>query len=74
LEYSGIVMGNVGIALFVVGALFTVYIVAATWRSRDAGSGVREKLQPRRSPSQTLDRRIVHWWRARQRKKRVQIP
>ncbi|HUJ52784.1 MAG TPA: hypothetical protein VLX08_04465 [Steroidobacteraceae bacterium] len=29
-------MSNLGIVLYVVGALFTVYVVAATWRSKDA--------------------------------------
>ena len=36
-------MGNAGIALYVLGALFTVYVVAATWQSKDADSHVREK-------------------------------
>ena len=61
-------MGNPGIALYVVGVLFTVYVVAATWRSKDADSQVRGKLRPPRSSNRAVDRRIVHWWRARQRR------
>ena len=61
-------MGDAGIALYVVGALFTVYVVAATWQSKDADSHAREKPHPRRSSNQTVDRRIVHWWRARRRR------
>jgi hypothetical protein len=29
-------MSNLGIAFYVVGALFTLYIIAASWRSKDA--------------------------------------
>jgi hypothetical protein len=60
-------MVNVGIAFYVVGALFTLYVVAATWRSRDADPRVpagRRQWKPR---TRTMDRRIAHWWRARQR-------
>ena len=57
-------MGEAAIAFYVVGALVTVYIVAETWRSRD----VRDRVSVRGRPSKLpLDRRIVHWWRARQR-------
>ncbi len=61
-------MTDVEIALYVVGALFTVYVVAATWQSKDASSHVRETPHARRSSNQAVHRRIVHWWRARQRK------
>jgi hypothetical protein len=67
-------MGNAGIALYVVGVLFTVYVMAATWRSKDADFRVREKPHPRRSPNQAVDRRIVHWWRGRQRKNASRPP
>jgi len=37
-------MSNLGIAFYVVGALFTVYVIAATWRSKDAEThGRRER-------------------------------
>jgi hypothetical protein len=55
------------IPFYVVGALVTVYIVAATWRSKDAGEQLsieRRAVKPRLP---TIDRRIVHWWRARRR-------
>jgi hypothetical protein len=59
-------MINLGIAFYVVGALFTLYVVAATWRSRDADPRVPERSQWKvRTP--TMDRRIAHWWRARHR-------
>jgi hypothetical protein len=67
-------MGNVGIALYIVGALFTVYVVAATWQSKDADSHVREKSHRRRSSNQAVNRRIVHWWRARWRKNASRPP
>ena len=28
-------MSNLGIAFYVLGALFTLYVIAATWKSRD---------------------------------------
>jgi hypothetical protein len=34
-------MSNLRIALYVVGALFTLYLIAATWRSRDADPQAR---------------------------------
>ena len=54
-------MSNVAIAFYVVGALVTVYIVAASWQSSDRdGVGMRPPL-----PTRTMDRRAAHWWRAR---------
>lgn len=60
-------MGDAAIALYIVGALLTVYVLAATWQSKDAVSHVREKPHPRTAAHRALDRRIVHWWRARRR-------
>jgi hypothetical protein len=34
-------MSNLGIVFYVVGALFTLYVVAATWRSKDAETHTR---------------------------------
>jgi hypothetical protein len=56
-----------GIGLSVVGALFTLYVVAATWRSKDAGypqTGDERAVHGHTPPA---ERRIVHWWRARRR-------
>jgi hypothetical protein len=60
-----------GIPFYVLGALVTVYIVAATWRSKDANELPRKR---RRSSlhTPTFDRRIVHWWRARRRARSLQ--
>jgi hypothetical protein len=64
-------MSNIPIAFYVLGSLFTLYIVAATWRSRDAPSHLRSELRPARSRSVSVDRRLSHWWRARQRSKKL---
>jgi hypothetical protein len=40
-------MGNIPVALYVLGALFTLYVVAATWRSKDSSSRGRRDI-PRR--------------------------
>ncbi len=40
-------MGNVPIAFYVLGALFTVYVVAATWQSKDSPSHMRSAARSR---------------------------
>jgi hypothetical protein len=66
------IMSNIPIALYVLGALLTLYVVAATWRSNDASSHVRRGDTPRRqSRPVSVDRRLTHWWRARQRSKKL---
>jgi hypothetical protein len=55
-------------SFYVVGALFAVYVGAATWCSRDARRPDEER-RAAKSHRPTLDRRIVHWWRARRRGK-----
>lgn len=40
-------MSNLGIAGYVLGALLTLYIVAATWRSKDADACGREARRRR---------------------------
>jgi hypothetical protein len=40
-------MSNLDIAFYVVGALFALYVVAATWRSRDAEPRERRRDGPR---------------------------
>jgi len=34
-------MSNLGIACYVIGALVTLYVIAATWRSKDADPHAR---------------------------------
>jgi hypothetical protein len=55
------------IPFYVVGALVTVYIVAATWRSKDVAERLGVGRRPVKARAPTLDRRLVHWWRARRR-------
>lgn len=62
-------MSEPGIGFFVVGALFTVYIVAATWRSRDADPPATGGERPVHWHTPSAERRIVHWWRARRRER-----
>jgi hypothetical protein len=58
-------MGNVPVAFLVLGALFTLYVVAATWRSKDAPSQLRGAAARPRPRSVSVSRRLSHWWRAR---------
>ncbi|MBS0377581.1 MAG: hypothetical protein JSS29_03775 [Proteobacteria bacterium] len=58
-------MGNVAIAFYVVGALLTVYIVAAGWRPADRSQAPERRVRPGEIPARTFDRRAVHWWRSR---------
>jgi hypothetical protein len=57
-------MSEPEVPFYVTGVLVTLYIVAATWRSRDAaGRPAEERERPfERGP--TVDRRMIHWWRA----------
>ena len=64
-------MSNIPIAFYVLGSLFTLYMVAATWRSKDAPPHLRSEIRRPRVHSVTLDRRLSHWWRARQRSKKL---
>jgi hypothetical protein len=60
-------MGNIPIAFLVLGALFTLYVVAATWRSKDASSQMRsDSARPRPDPT-SVDLRRTHRWRSPQR-------
>jgi hypothetical protein len=40
-------MSNLEIAFYVVGTLFVVYLVAATWRSRDQDPHARDRAKGR---------------------------
>jgi hypothetical protein len=53
-------MSEPEVPFYVIGALVTLYIVAATWRSRDAA----EERQRSLGHAPTVDRRVLHWWRA----------
>ena len=64
------VMSDIPIAFYVLGAFFTLYVVAATWRSRDISADARSENRVSRRPV-SADRRLNHWWRARQRSKRL---
>jgi len=65
------VMSNIAIAFCVLGALFTLYVVAATWQSKDARSHMRSDTRPLRSRAVSVDRRLSQRWRAQQRSKNV---
>lgn len=58
-------MSEPAIPFYVAGALITVYVVAATWRSRDVEDLVSAKRRQSRLRTSPLERRIIHWWRAR---------
>jgi hypothetical protein len=62
-------MSNIPIAFYVLGALFTLYVVAATWESKDAPSHLPSHTREPRAAS--VDRRLIHWWRARRRSKNL---
>ena len=64
-------MSNLPITFYILGSLFTLYIVAATWRSKDASPHVRSEIRRPGLHSVTFDRRLSHWWRARQRSKKL---
>ena len=64
-------MSNLPIAFYVLGALFTLYVVAATWQSKDAPSHAQHHTRQPRSRVPSLDRRLNHWWRARQRSRKL---
>jgi hypothetical protein len=51
-------MGNIPVACYVLGALFTLYVVAATWRSKDASSQARRDIPRPRARPVGVDRRL----------------
>ena len=60
-------MSEPEVPFYVLGALLTLYIVAASWRSRDAAARRPAEEQPAATAAaagRTLDRRVVHWYRA----------
>jgi hypothetical protein len=62
-------MSEPEVPFYVIGALVTLYIVAATWRSRDAAYRPADEREPATLRVRTFDRRMVHWWRALRRGK-----
>jgi hypothetical protein len=54
-------MREAGIVFYGLGALFALYVVAASWRARDAGDGARAAA---RLHTRTVERRVIHAWRA----------
>jgi hypothetical protein len=62
-------MSEPEVPFYVIGALVTLYIMAATWRSRDAAYRPSEEQQISTLRVRTFDRRVVHWWRALRRGK-----
>jgi hypothetical protein len=62
-------MSNAEVFFYVTGALVALYIVAASWRSRDAVDRPGDERRASTVRVPTIDRRVVHWWRARRRGK-----
>jgi hypothetical protein len=60
-------MREAGVAFYGLGALFALYVVAASWRARDAGYRGPGGREAARLHTQTVERRVIHWWRARRR-------
>jgi hypothetical protein len=56
-------MSEPEVPFYVLGALLTLYIVAASWRSRDAAARRSAEERPA-AAERTLDRRVVHLYRA----------
>jgi hypothetical protein len=57
-------MSEPEVFFYVTGALVALYIVAASWRSRDAAYRPGEERQASTVRARTVDRRVIHWWRA----------
>jgi hypothetical protein len=60
-------MSEPEVFFYVTGALVALYIVAASWRSRDAAYRPGGERQASTLRARTVDRRVIHWWRARRR-------
>jgi hypothetical protein len=56
-------MSGPEVFFYVTGALVALYIVAASWRSRDASYRPGGERQATSRRGQTADRRVIHWWR-----------
>ena len=62
-------MSEAEVFFYVTGALVGLYIVVASWRSRDAAYRPGEERQGSTRRVRTIDRGVIHWWRARRRGK-----
>ena len=56
-------MSEPDLPFYVLGALLTLYIVAASWRSRDAAARRPPEDRPAAAAGRSLDRRVIHWYR-----------
>jgi hypothetical protein len=56
-------MSEPEVPFYVLGALLTLYIVAASWRSRDAAARRPAEDRPAAAAGRSLDRRVIHWYR-----------
>jgi hypothetical protein len=65
-------MKDAGFAFYAVGALFALYILAAAWRSKDAGYRGNDTRRAASLHTPTVERRVIHWWRARRRLRSLQ--
>jgi len=57
-------MNEPEVFFYVTGALVALYTVAASWRSRDAAYRPGGERQASTVRARTVDRRVIHWWRA----------
>jgi hypothetical protein len=62
-------MSEPEVPFYVIGALVTLYIVAASWRSRDAEYRPADERRVSTLRARTVDRRVIHWWRAVRRRR-----
>jgi len=60
-------MSEAEVFFYVTGALVGLYTVVASWRSRDAAYRPGEERPGSTPRVRTIDRRVIHWWRARRR-------
>ena len=57
-------MSEPEVFFYVTGALVALYVVAASWRSRDAAYRPGGERQASTVRARTVERRVIHWWRA----------
>jgi hypothetical protein len=58
-------MSEAEVFFYLTGALVALYIVVASWRSRDAADQLGAARRGSMLRGRTIDRRLAHWWRAR---------
>ena len=57
-------MSEAEVFFYVTGALVGLYIVVASWRSKDAAYRPGEERPGSKPRVRTIDRRVIQWWRA----------